>query len=108
MDEDIRVYTLMSQTRRSPPPCLQTLYPTLTDSDIRFYTFQLLRALDYAHSRGIMHRDLKPHNIGIDHERRALRLLDWGLSDFYYPGKEYTVRVASRWYKARPAAHDPD
>lgn len=43
-----------------------------------------------------MHRDIKPHNIMIDHERRLLRLIDWGLSEFYHPGKEYNVRVASR------------
>lgn len=33
------------------------LYPTLSDADIRHYVFQLLRALDFSHSRGVMHRD---------------------------------------------------
>jgi casein kinase II subunit alpha len=28
------------------------LYPTLTDYDIRFYIYELLKALDYAHSNG--------------------------------------------------------
>lgn len=62
------------------------LYPKLTDWDIRFYMFQLLKALDYSHSQGIMHRDVKPHNIVIDHNRRELRLIDWGLAEFYFPG----------------------
>lgn len=35
----------------------------------------------------------------IDHEKRKLRLIDWGLAEFYYPGREYNVRVASRYYK---------
>ncbi|MBA0772070.1 hypothetical protein Gotri_007508 [Gossypium trilobum] len=56
-------------------------------------------ALDYCHSQGIMHRDVKPHNIMIDHELRKLRLIDWGLAEFYHPGKEYNVRVASRCFK---------
>ncbi|TYG40522.1 hypothetical protein ES288_D12G099800v1 [Gossypium darwinii] len=77
----------------------KVLYPTLTDYDIRYYIYELLKALDYCHSQGIMHRDVKPHNIMIDHEQRKLRLIDWGLAEFYHPGKEYNVRVASRYFK---------
>lgn len=94
------------------------LYQTLTDYDIRFYLYELLKALDYSHSMGIMHRDVKPHNVMIDHENRKvkflyfekkcidfctfykqLRLIDWGLAEFYHPGQEYNVRVASRYFK---------
>jgi casein kinase II subunit alpha len=46
-----------------------------------------------------MHRDVKPHNVMIDHEQRKLRLIDWGLAEFYHPSKEYNVRVASRYFK---------
>merc|ERR1719208_698583 len=35
----------------------------------------------------------------IDHENRRLRLIDWGLAEFYHPGQEYNVRVASRYFK---------
>ena len=48
---------------------------------------------------GIMHRDVKPHNVMIDHEHRKLRLIDWGLAEFYHPGVLYNVRVASRYFK---------
>ena len=35
----------------------------------------------------------------IDHTKRELRLIDWGLAEFYFPDRELNVRVASRYYK---------
>lgn len=78
----------------------KTLFPRLQDLDVRFYMYKLLLALDYCHSKGIMHRDVKPHNVVINHRTGELKLIDWGLAEFYYPGKEYNVRVASRYYKS--------
>lgn len=75
------------------------LYSTFTDMDVRYYIYELLKALDFSHSMGIMHRDVKPHNVMIDHEKKVLRLIDWGLAEFYHPGQEYNVRVASRYFK---------
>ena len=43
----------------------KVLYPTLKDADVRYYIDQLLIALDCCHSQGIMHRDVKPHNVAI-------------------------------------------
>jgi casein kinase II subunit alpha len=93
----------------SKTPCLvfeyvnntdfKVLYPTLTDTDIRYYVREILIGLDYCHANGVMHRDIKPHNIAIDHETRKLRIIDWGLAEFYHPGREYNVRVASRYFK---------
>lgn len=93
----------------------RTLYPRFVDYDVRYYIFELLKALDFCHSKGIMHRDVKPHNVMIDHENRKvcltidldiprtndcqLRLIDWGLAEFYHKGTEYNVRVASRYFK---------
>lgn len=77
----------------------RTLYQSFTDYDIRFYLYELLKALNYCHSMGIMHRDIKPSNVMIDHDNRIIRLADWGLGEFYHPAMVYNVRVASRYYK---------
>jgi serine/threonine-protein kinase len=40
---------------------------------------QVLRAAGYAHRRGVVHRDLKPHNVLVDAEGRA-RVADFGIA----------------------------
>lgn len=77
----------------------RTLYPTFSLQDLQYYFTQLLIVLDYSHSMGIMHRDVKPQNLMIDPTQRKLRLIDWGLAEFYHPGVDYNVRVASRYHK---------
>src|SRR2546430_3642945 len=40
---------------------------------------QILRAARFAHRRGVIHRDLKPHNVILDEEDRA-RVTDFGIA----------------------------
>lgn len=58
----------------------------LSDAEVRLYLYKLCEALDYSHSHGIMHRDVKPLNIVINNDAKELRLIDWGLADYYKPG----------------------
>lgn len=78
----------------------------MTDIEVRFYLYELLKviftikqALDFCHSRGIMHRDVKPQNIIVNPKKQVLKLIDWGLAEFYHMGQDYNVRVASRYFK---------
>lgn len=75
------------------------MYPLLTKKDIKHYIYQVLLGLEYAHSKGIIHRDIKPGNLLIEHDKQTLKIADWGLADFYFPQKAYNVRVASRYFK---------
>ncbi|AOW01902.1 kinase-like domain-containing protein [Yarrowia lipolytica] len=82
------------------------VFPKFKDYDIRYYIYQVLVALEYSHSKGIMHRDVKPHNIMYDPRRGKVRLIDWGLAEFYHSGTYYNVRVASRCYKGPELLYD--
>uniref|UniRef100_A0A8C1Y2N4 non-specific serine/threonine protein kinase n=2 Tax=Cyprinus carpio TaxID=7962 RepID=A0A8C1Y2N4_CYPCA len=77
------------------------LYQTLTDYDIRFYMYEILKALDFCHSMGIMHRDVKPHNIMIDHEHR--KMYDYSL-DMWSLG----CMLASMIFRKEPFFHGHD
>lgn len=74
-------------------------FDTMTSQECCFYLFQLMRAIQYTHSHGIMHRDIKPLNVLYDRSKRKLRLIDWGLAEFYHPGQRYNIHVATRYFK---------
>ena len=46
---------------------------------VRRYMYQLVKAVDIAHSHGIIHRDIKPENLLIS-KTHALKLCDFGFS----------------------------
>src|SRR5213075_610798 len=50
--------------------------PSDTAIDI---TIQVLRAARFAHKRGVVHRDIKPHNVILDEEGRA-KVTDFGIA----------------------------
>ncbi|CBY18142.1 unnamed protein product [Oikopleura dioica] len=68
---------------------------------VKSYTFQILQALSFCHSRRVLHRDLKPQNLLISPETGILKLADFGLGRaFNIPLRVYTHEVVTLWYRA--------
>lgn len=77
---------------------------SICNDHIRYICVQILRALKYLHSAGIMHRDIKPDNILINREWKT-KICDFGNSisinaPSYNNGRKLTEYVSTRWYRA--------
>nr|XP_032802431.1 cyclin-dependent kinase 14-like isoform X2 [Petromyzon marinus] len=71
----------------------------LNAHNVKLFLLQLLRGLAYTHSRGILHRDVKPHNLllGVSGE---LKLADFGMARAQsVPSRSYSSEVATLWYR---------
>ena len=51
----------------------------LPDYVVKVLVYQALRTLNYLHKNNIVHRDIKPDNIMINHNNEAV-LIDFGVS----------------------------
>lgn len=74
----------------------------LLDVHHRFIFWQMLSALKYIHSAGMIHRDLKPSNLLINSDA-SIKLCDFGLARIYdsnEPPNDLTDYIATRWYRA--------
>ena len=83
----------------------------LTEEETRFYAAQTILAIESLHTRGYIHRDLKPDNLLLDLEGH-IKLSDFGLVKslaqtklkFYTPGRSPPPGHEGRPTPSRPAA----
>lgn len=68
--------------------------------EVRLYSYQLFRSLNYIHSLGICHRDIKPQNLLIDPMRGILKLCDFGSAKILNPKQPNISYICSLYYRA--------
>jgi len=56
---------------------------------------QLARALEYAHARGIVHRDIKPGNIMLLADKQTIKVADFGIAHMDDTGGEQRTMVGA-------------
>ena len=67
---------------------------------LKLYSYQLLRSLNYCHSQGICHRDIKPQNLLVDPSTHRLALCDFGSAKRLVRGEPNIAYICSRYYRA--------
>jgi mitogen-activated protein kinase 15 len=104
-DNDRDIYLVFEYMDTDLHACIRA--NILEDIHKQYIMYQLLKAIKYMHSAGILHRDLKPSNLLLNKEC-LVKVADFGLARSIAalqqggggPSPVLTDYVATRWYRA--------
>merc|ERR1711907_129830 len=98
--DDKHIYMVCELMDADLQKAIKAMY--LGDYQQKFIVYQILRALKFIHSAGVIHRDLKPSNILIS-KKCEVKLADFGWSRSLPASMAegaLTEYAASRWYRS--------
>lgn len=74
----------------------------LTEQSTAYFFKQLLSAVAYCHSKGIVHRDLKLDHLMLDSDSKtaSLKIIDFGTAAWFEPKKRLTRKYGTTFYIA--------
>lgn len=78
----------------------ESVLPRFNLGTLQAYMRELLTSLEFIHSKGVIHRDVKPQNVLFSFKARKLKLIDFGSAEFYSPEQPLATNVGTRFFKA--------
>lgn len=60
---------------------------------------QIISGMEYVHKLSVVHRDMKPENLLLDHDK-SIKIVDFGLSNTFKPDEFLKTAWGSPWYAA--------
>lgn len=96
--DETSLYFLLEYAPNGDFLSLLKKYGSLNEDAVRYYSAQIIDAIGYLHSKGIIHRDMKPENILLDSEWKV-KLTDFGTAKILErpsPTKRYDLLTRSK------------
>ena len=99
VQEDGKLYLVFEFLDKDLKKYMESCSGMLSSALVKSYLFQMTRGLAFCHSRGVMHRDLKPQNLLVTRDGQ-LKLADFGLARAFCPPiRPLTHEVVTLWYR---------
>ena len=96
---DMRLYFVMPFIRGGELYKIYQAQKRFEEPQVKFYIAQMIMAIGYLHSKGIVHRDLKLENVLVD-QKGYIKIIDYGLAKMLKDNEEATSFCGTPEYLA--------
>ncbi|KAL3916878.1 MAG: hypothetical protein SGILL_004976 [Bacillariaceae sp.] len=99
VQEDGKLYLVFEFLDKDLKKYMDSLTGLMSPERVKSFLYQCVEGLAFCHSRGVMHRDLKPQNLLVTKDGH-LKLADFGLARAFCPPiRPLTHEVVTLWYR---------